>query len=142
MKYPEHADPRSYKFFHSYYVGVGGNEEGGKMSTHVDTRHEELKPTEHYRGLWCAYCGHRVYSIQPRSLGYDISGYFCVCKDAMDEIEISDKLRELKEKYREEKSKLEMSLPKKSVEVKRKLIDKALKDDYNLDDILKFLRLL
>ena len=141
---PEHADPRSHKFYQLGYVGKnngknGEDEYGRKMSW--DSRHEELKPSTTYGQNYCVYCGKRPMPIQPYYLDYDVSGYVCVCKDAQDEVELNEQLEKLAEKHREELSELKDKLPEASGDVKRKIIENELKDMYYLDKVLKALNI-
>ena len=139
MAIPDYADERSHKFFTLYYVGPSNGEDGTAYKTMIDTRHEDLKPSKNYRGRCCAYCGQMVYAIQPDHMGFEITGYFCVCKDAMDEVELNAAIEELEQKHSEELLQLKKKAPKPSVKVKRRLIEHELKDDYYLDRTMKAL---
>lgn len=141
---PNHADARSYKFYRHVYVGKndgknGEDESGHKMSW--DSRHEDLKPSKTYGQNYCVYCGKRPMPIQPDHLGYEVSGYMCVCKDAQDELELNDQIEKLIEKQRKELSEIKGKLPKASEEVKRKIVESKLKDVYYLDKALEALNI-
>lgn len=141
---PEYADQRTHKFFNRVYVGKldgkhGEDEYGYKMSW--DSRHEDLEPSLTYGSYNCVYCGKRPYSIQPDHLGYEVTGHVCLCKDAQDEIENNKAIAEALENHQQELRVLKSKAPKPSVEVKRKLIESKLKEDYYLDRVLEALRI-
>lgn len=141
---PEHADKRTHKFFERYFVGKlngkhGEDEYGYKMSW--NSRHEDLKPSTTYRGYNCVYCGKRPMPIQPYNAGYNVTGHVCLCSDAQNELEINQEIEHMLERHAKELQELKAKLPKPSVQVKRKLIEKELNDDYNLDCTMKALRI-
>lgn len=137
---PSHAVESTHKFFHRVYVGkLGGkngeDENGYKMSW--DSRHEKLESSETYGQYYCVYCGERPMPIQPVDMGYEVSGHVCLCSDAQLEIKVRQELLELEEKHRLETQSLQRLLPKASDDVKRKIIQNNLKDDYYLDRMMK-----
>lgn len=77
----------------------------------------------------CAYCGNRGLPLQPYftgrlRLGCDttVTGYTCVCKDAMDQLEIEEQVAQLKHKQQEELRLLLEKMPEVNKEVVSKII--------------------
>lgn len=139
---PENADERTHKFFSRGYVGKHGGRHGEDEHGYVmsfDTRHEDLKPSTTYGQSYCVYCGKRPYPIQPSKLGFAITGYVCLCKEATDEVENNALVEEMLERHAEELYELQKLKPKPSIDVKRKLIEKCLTDDYYLDRVMNAL---
>lgn len=139
---PEHAVESTHKFFHREWIGKcggkhGEDEQGYKMSW--DSRHEDLKPSKTYGQHYCVYCGNRPMPIQPDHMGYEVSGYMCLCADAQKEIEVNKEIAEAEQKHYEELQALKRNFPKPSDDVKRKIIASETKGDYNLDRVMKSL---
>ncbi|MNX77795.1 hypothetical protein D3C86_1093520 [compost metagenome] len=101
-----------------------------------DSRHEDLKP---YGERYCVYCGKRPMPIQPDHKGYEVTGYVCLCSDAQKEIENNQAIAEAEENYYQEMQALKRLAPKPSEDVKRKIIEKELKDGHYLDRVMKSL---
>lgn len=139
---PEHAIESTYKFFHRVWVGKcggkhGEDEHGYKMSW--DSRHEDLKPSKTYGQYYCVYCGNRPMPIQPGHLGYEVSGYMCLCADAQKEVENNQAIAEAEENHYQELQTLKRLAPKPADEVKRRIIEKELKESHHLDRVMKSL---
>ncbi len=139
---PEHAVESTHKFFNRVWVGKHGgrhgeDEYGYKMSW--DSRHEDLKPSTTYDAHNCVYCGKRPMPIQPDHLGYTVTGYVCLCREATEEVELNAQIEAMQERHAQELHELALKLPKPSSDVKRKLIEKKLTDDYYLDRVMKSL---
>lgn len=139
---PEHAVESTYKFFKRVYVGkhagkLSEDEHGYKMSW--DSCHKDLEPSKTYGPYYCAYCGNRPMPIQPDHMGYEVSGYMCLCADAQKEIEVNKEIAEAEQKHYEELQALKRNFPKPSDDVKRKIIASETKEGYNLDRVMKSL---
>lgn len=109
-----HVDERSYNFF-SYGYGRSG------YAYRWNSTAIGLTPTLTLSvggSQFCAYCGKRALPIQQeirdpcRSTHYVDVGHCCVCKEAMDELEIKDKILTLIEKQAGELKDLKATLPK------------------------------
>jgi hypothetical protein len=114
----ENIDERAKKFFRYSYIGkntAGANSEGCRYNW--NSTHEDLTPTRIYSvggSLYCAYCNQKAYPIQagltnnyhPTTSNYQPTGYTCVCKKAMDEVELSKRIEAANQDYRQLLSKL------------------------------------
>lgn len=127
MAIPDYADPRAHRFYSLAFVGSKHGDAGSSTSMSWNSRHEKLQPTAVVSTgplyQLCAYCGHRAKPIQPVDYGFDVSGYCCICKDAMDELEWRLTYTDLLEKQRLERVELESTAPKPSVKVIQTLMD-------------------
>ncbi len=101
MSYEEHTCERAKKFYSRYYRGTEGHQLG------FDTSHADLVPTstvEILNKILCAHCLNPAKYIQAglRALTpfYDSTGYTCVCEKTMDEIELAEKINNIKEECR------------------------------------------
>jgi hypothetical protein len=137
----EQADPRAQKFFHTVFVGTsckGADSSGHKRSW--DSDHEELAGTPCHAydvsGRYCVFCGAHSLPIQGnlrrvcfKSLrndsDYKITDWTCVCKEAMDWLEVAAEVKALEEKYELEKEKLLATRPKFNQQVSVDLVRKA-----------------
>ncbi|CAD5377332.1 conserved hypothetical protein [Pseudomonas sp. OF001] len=129
MAIPDYADERSYKFFSRSLVGTKHGEGGTGYCVSWNTSAEGLEPTAVYPNCTCIYCGNRANPIQaglrrPRSTyigeddrDYNVTGYACCCKGAMDEGEHKLKVAELKERHAQELEALEKQRPTPDPEV-------------------------
>lgn len=126
-----HVDERAKKFFRFGYSG------SDRSRYYFNTQDEGLRDTRmitsrHYYPT-CAYCGHRAYSRQPdiKYDDYDVKGYTCVCKGAMDELEIRDEIERVEDAAKKAVYELKKCLPGVNREVLKKILEakteKALK---------------
>lgn len=88
MAIPDYADERAHKYFYRGFVGSGHGENGtGYRLSWSST--SDAKPTSVHRvdsnHSYCVFCGNRAFPIQNEH--YAVTGYSCICKDAMDELE-------------------------------------------------------
>lgn len=87
------------RFFFKGYVGVRG------MNGYIydfDTMDESLVPTHSIRignTHYCPYCGEEMFCIQDRET-LAVTGYCCLCKGAMAEIEYEKARKKLEEEYK------------------------------------------
>lgn len=100
--YEPHVDPRAYK---SFRCGMGRN--GALYSwdgTSEDAKETLTLQLEGVSGYpICAYCCRQALPIQKNMRRYDdyrTTGYGCVCKKAMDEVAIREKIEQEEEKHR------------------------------------------
>lgn len=125
----DHVDERSWKFF-SWMYGADGNHKGW------DSTKEGIRPTATIgaNDTWraCAYCGRQALPIQKRKYShrtgrdeYTTIGHCCVCKDAMDELEMADQMDIITKQYRAAIRKCRGAMPKTNPAVLIALIDKA-----------------
>lgn len=127
MAIPDYADERSYGNFSRGFVGSGHGDNGSSYRVSWDTQcgAEATKMIITYGRPLCAYCGNIGLALQPnieRFRDYDVVGYTCVCKDAMDEVEWRNEMRELKNKHNEEIRALERREPKTNPDVIKRII--------------------
>lgn len=125
-RYEEHVDERAYGFFSSFCVGDGWVYEWnptkpGLLPTKM------LKDGDGYDSPVCAYCGRLGLPIQDPN--YNFKGHCCVCKDAMDELEIKGEKRKLQEKFEDILKGIDEALPKINGEVIELLIQKRRDDE-------------
>jgi len=159
MDYPKHCDKRAEKFFNEAYIGTsenarknGANEQG--YCINWNSSHEDLIPTSSFRidsDYYCVYCANKMYPIQdglrrrgfgeyPSHQDYEVTGHACVCKHAMNEIEMNRKLNELKEQCQENcneiMKKYNLNINKSAI---CKLIQSFLKDpnSYSTENLIK-----
>ena len=90
----EGIDERAHKFFNICYAG------SSSRPYIFNNSHEDLAPTSYLKCKVniCAHCGERSRHIQsmiPDS--YDTTGYTCVCKGAMDEIDATAEVKALED---------------------------------------------
>lgn len=150
MAIPDYCDPRAEKYFHLNFVGSKHGEDGScyRYSWESTSGAKETKMIVFgYSDRVCAYCGNPGLPLQPlieRYRDYTVTGYTCVCKDAMDEIEIKEQLEQLKAKHHQEESLLEEKLPKVSkkvlkdvADIRAKELKKHIDKDFFLEDTLK-----
>lgn len=134
MAIPDYCDPRAEKYFHLNFVGSKHGEDGScyKYSWESTSGAKETKMIVFgYSDRVCAYCGNPGLPLQPlieRHRDYAVTGYTCVCKDAMDEIEIKEQLGQLKAKHRQEESLLEEKLPAVNKRVLKAVADSRVEE--------------
>ena len=125
-KNDEHVDERAYPFFSYQYSGSGKRDwswnslsDGLRKTTVLTIGYEKV----------CAYCGRRALPIQKSvssaymGTEYHDMGECCVCKDAMDELEIKDKVKELRKEMEQAIRRLESIAPPINPDVVSALID-------------------
>lgn len=128
----EHVDERASKFFSWGWAGSEGR------SSFWNSRADNLVPTVTLSNKLnipvCAYCGRQALPIQKRASHeeYYTTGYCCVCKDAMDELEVKAKIKEVIEKMERVVEDLEKSAPKVSKDVLKKLLEEKNKRSLDL----------
>lgn len=116
MAYPDHMDERAVSRFRRGFVGSTHGDDGSNYRTAWDSECD-AEPTKMIitsgRPI-CAYCGHVGFPLQPNIAGkdYDIIGYTCVCKGAMDEEEWRQEMRDMENKHYEEMQQLKRRAPK------------------------------
>lgn len=139
----EHVDERAYKFF-SYMYGRNGHHKGW------DSTKEGLRPTATLgkgdRIRACAYCGRRALPIQKRQYShrtgqdeYKSIGHCCVCKDAMDELDMVDQIEAITKQFNAALNKCKGAMPKTNPAVLIALMDKEHEEkkkslDFWIDD--------
>jgi len=121
----EHVDERARQFFQWGYSGDGN-------SYHWNSLAKGLKPTltlESRLGNYCGYCGRRALPIQgekgdlySRDKKYFSKGHCCVCRDAMDELEIEHQKEQLIDKMNQALSQLNSVKPEVNHEVMTSLV--------------------
>lgn len=128
----EHVDERAYKFF-SYMYGRNGHHKGW------DSTKEGLRPTatlgKSDRMRACAYCGRRALPIQKKQYShrtgqdeYKNIGHCCVCKEAMDELDMVDQIDIITRQFNAALSKCNQAMPKTNPAVLLALMDKELEE--------------
>ena len=123
----EHVDERAKGFF-SWSYGRG-NTRGW------DSTKEGLRPTatigsgDGFRA--CAYCGRQALPIQEKRWDnfeeryeYVKKGHCCVCKDAMDELEMMDQVDIITKQFNAAISKCHQAMPKTNPDVLFALVDR------------------
>lgn len=154
MPIPEYCDERAAQFFRRGYVGNSNGENGTPYSTHWDST-SGAKETKMILSASsrpnCAYCGNVGLPLQPYFRGSftqdsdaTVTGYTCICKDAMDEVQIKEQLQAMRAKHHAEETLLANSLPKvnkkalKAVaEARMKKLKKQIDQDFFLEDALE-----
>lgn len=142
MAIPDYCDERAEKYFERGFVGSSSGENGTPYKYHWNSTSgaKETKMVVFgYQEHICAYCGNKGFPLQPRFKGSfsrdsdsTVTGYACVCKDAMDEVEIKEKLQILKAKHHAEEALLANRLPQVSKKVLKDVVNlkaKNLKED-------------
>jgi hypothetical protein len=127
MAIPAHADPRSHKHFSRGFVGSKHGEDGTGHRISWDSTSGAQSTSAIQTGRFnhtCIYCGHNMYPIQ-RDIGMDVSGFACVCKDAMDELEWREQYTQLLAKQKQDRQLLAAAAPKANPEVMNKMARQA-----------------
>lgn len=128
----EHVDERAHKFF-SWMYGRNGQHKGW------DSTKEGLRPTATLgkgdRMRACAYCGRRALPIQKKQYShrtgldeYKNIGHCCVCKEAMDELDMVDQIDIITKQFNAALSKCQQAMPKTNPAVLLALMDKELEE--------------
>lgn len=128
----EYVDERAYDYFSWGYTG---KEEGHKYHWNSQCGAKETMMVKACSRLVCAYCGRRGFPLQPLIAkgDYHTYGYTCVCKDAMDSLEVVKKIQEiLDDAYELAKEMRSTQMPKINPDVVKKALqdktDRLLKD--------------
>lgn len=125
MAIPEHADPRALKHFDKCFVGTSHGDNGTGYKTSWNSLSDAV-PTEciafdnGYSHI-CAYCGLLPYPIQTH-VGSEVTGYSCICKEAMDEVEFKVALAEMRLRHQQELLELGKTAPKYNPEAIAKVV--------------------
>lgn len=92
-------DQRAHKFFNRNFTG------GQDRSYYFDTDHEKLIQTTYIQNGSndiCGHCGDKCYPIQANiPSSYDTTGYTCICKGAMDEVDAISLVAEVRNQLSE-----------------------------------------
>lgn len=122
-----HVDERAHRFY-----SWGGYSGGGGRGW--DSTAEGLRPTttlgDNYTKV-CAYCGRLALPIQKRvwdnfkgCSDFVNKGHCCVCKDAMDELEMVDQMEEIKKKFNAALRDCQAAMPKTNPAIVDAFIDR------------------
>lgn len=127
MAIPDYADERSYDRFSRGFVGSSHGDNGSSYRTSWNSQcdAEPTKMINTYNRPVCAYCGNVGLPLQPnieRFRDYDVTGYTCVCKDAMDEVEWRNEMTALQNKHHKELQALKCREPKTNPDVIKRII--------------------
>lgn len=137
MAIPDYCDPRAEKHYVNSFVGSKHGDNGSMYGYRYDStsggKPTKMVHTSRY-GRLCAYCGENGLPLQPFFKGSfnpdsddRVVGYMCVCKDAMDELEIEQAIKDLRAKQAQEMKNLEDTMPKPSNSVLSKVMAYRLK---------------
>lgn len=122
---PEYTDDRARRLFERVYVGTRHGDATGH-SWSWDSMNGSLKPTLTHvvegSRAFCAYCGNRAYPIQER-IGYQVTGFTCVCKGAMDEIEWMAVRQQMLDRHHDELVEMESAAPKADPQVLVRVVE-------------------
>lgn len=137
MAIPDYCDDRAKKHYKNYFVGSDHGDNGSMYGYRYDSasggKATKMIHLSRYRCV-CAYCGEVGLPLQPffkGSFNQDsdttVTGYMCVCKDAMDQLEIEESIRQLRAKQANDMKELESTLPKPAPEVLAKVMANRIK---------------
>lgn len=136
MAIPDYCDKRAKKYFSRGFVGHSHGEDGTGYRYSWDSS-SGASPTKMITGIGnprCAYCGNEGLPLQPYfTASFDpdcnttITGYACICKDAMDQLEVEDKLDQMALRHASEVRELQQQLPNVNKIVLKKLLDEKVK---------------
>lgn len=126
----EHVDERAHKFFSYMYGGDG-------CSYRWDSTKEGIRPTSMLSDGCtpiCAYCGRYGLPIQGvhhnMSRGgdreYYSKGNCCVCKEAMDEVEMLDQLKVIEDQFKKARAAVYKAMPKTNPGLLEGFVDKKM----------------
>lgn len=122
----EHVDERAYPFFSTVYGKDGWVSDWD--STKPGLRVTKTVMIDNYGTPVCAYCGRVGLPIQDRST-LNFKGHCCVCKDAMDEVEIKTEVKKIKEKFDNLLEEMYRSLPEPNEIVLQYVIERKAKQE-------------
>ncbi|QYC52606.1 hypothetical protein [Salmonella phage SSBI34] len=120
--YPEYVDERAKGYFRIGYTGRND------YRYHWDSQcgaKETLMIVDAGTPI-CAYCGNRGLPLQPNIQygDYDTVGHTCVCKDAMDSLEVEMKIQNVLDDAYEESQRIRREcMPKINPDVARKVLN-------------------
>lgn len=147
MAIPDYADERSYNRFRRGFAGTSHGDDKSGYCTDWNSQCD-AKPTKmistFYRPV-CAYCGNMGLPLQPnieRYKDYDVIGYTCVCKGAMDEEAWSQDLVKIEKRHIEELRDLHKCKPRTNPNVIKDLVKGLTEKLSNLTDIQEIRRIL
>lgn len=126
----EHVDERAYPFFSYGYTGQPGH------NYHWNSLTKGLQPTTVIGGDHapvCVYCGRLALPIQGETAGYSRmgspdyynKGHCCVCKEAMDELEMVAQMAAIKDQLEKALIACRAAMPKRNPQVLLALMDRA-----------------
>lgn len=123
----DHVDERAYKFFSSMYgrdghhYGWNSTKEGIRQTAVLSDK------TTHI----CAYCGRMALPIQGERWDnfkecrvYFDKGHCCVCKEAMDELEMMDQLKIIEDQFNNARNAVYQAMPKTNPELVNAFVDR------------------
>lgn len=119
----DHVDERSYEFFMFDYQGKktwNSQAEGAKPTLTIDARSSG-------GSIVCGYCGRKALPIQNHILR--VMGHCCVCKDAMDQLEIENEEEKVKEEMEKLLDKLREVKPKLNKEILKLTMQEVMKEE-------------
>jgi len=124
----EHVDERAYKFF-SYMYGREGHHYGWNSTKEGIRATATIGSGSGFRA--CAYCGRQALPIQQKKYNhrkdqdeYKSVGHCCVCKDAMDELDMMDQIDIITKQFKAAIGKCHQAMPKTNPEVLFALVDR------------------
>lgn len=82
---------------------------------------------------YCVYCGEEMYPIQENCSedNYPMKGHCCICKEALDEIDLNHEMKELLNKQENEREELKKKYPEPNYEKLLDIFIKNLKRKWN-----------
>lgn len=122
----DQIDERAIKYLHRDWTKPEGqrydwNSSCGAMPTLM------LRPEGVGYGLpVCAYCGRQGLTLQRhiRTRGdYSVTGHACICKDALDSLDIQESIEELEKKHEQEMRELKRKIPTVNKEVIKRMME-------------------
>lgn len=139
----DYADPRAKKFVRYFHDG----------EPYFENDHKDLIPTKtiaigHYD--YCVYCSNQALSIQSNiPFSYEITGKTCICKGAMDEIEMKQKIKSIKDELQAFKNDTENKIkqiekqhyidnPDTAEELVKRIKDKSLSKITTIQELQEF----
>ncbi|HBT8980400.1 TPA: hypothetical protein MCM29_005139 [Klebsiella pneumoniae] len=142
MAIPTYADERSYNRFRKSFVGSFHGENGSsyRMYWSPECNAQPTKMVFSSGAPICAYCGHEGLPLQPyiEEGDYQVYGYTCVCKGAMDEEAWQQEQATLISNHQKEMELLLERKPKTNPAVIKGLINtltRRLQEAETLDDV-------
>lgn len=162
------ADERAKHMITEGYVGPNHGNHGinNQILVRFDTSHNDTTPTQTVKiGYYnyCVYCSRLALPIQGglknttretrRHANYDTTGYMCVCKGAMDEIQLNKDTQEIKNKLEEFKQTCEdeignlrsthtLNNPNTASELVERIIKEKISKIDTIQDLQEFARTL
>lgn len=114
----DYADDRAKDMVSQGYVGSGHGNYGGNKQYLIsfDTSYPDARETQTIkisRHHYCSYCSRLALPIQSEIYtknNYKVTGYTCVCKGAMDEIQMQKDIKEVNNKLQKFKNECESEI--------------------------------